>query len=137
MARVADDDHLKPLAAVSLSFEMNLRDQGTRRIDDSKSSLSCLFDHSRRNTVGAEDRYCALGKPLEGLHKDSAFFDQFLNDVTVVNDFMKDENRRTMDLQGPLHDFNRPNDPRAKTTRLGKNHLHRFHLSRSAEAPLP
>jgi hypothetical protein len=74
--------------------------------------------------MGAENRHGARRHILQGLDEARALRLERFDDMTIVNDLVAHVDRGAMLGQRPFHDVDRPNDPSAKSPRLGKNDLH-------------
>ena len=72
----------------------------------------------------AEDRHRTAGNFAEFIHKHHAALAQFGHDMAVVNNFVEDKNRRAVQLQSAIGNFNRTDHPSTKTAWLRQQHLH-------------
>ncbi len=71
----------------------------------------------------AENGTSAVGHFVQFLDENGAEFAEFLNYVFVVNDFLADVDRATVEIQGDFDDIDSPDHAGAEPTRLEKVNL--------------
>ena len=77
--------------------------------------------------MSAEDQSCAGGNFINGLNEMHAASDEVPNDVPIMDDLMKNIERRTMFLKGSLHCSQSHFNTSAEPPRLGKNNFFDFY----------
>src|SRR5260370_7841124 len=102
---------------------MNLGDQRTSGVDHIQTALSSLAAHLGRDTVRAEDGTRTRRHLVQLFDKHGAGGAQFLNDVLVVDNFLADVNRRTIEVQSNLDHIDSPDDTGPKATGLAQTAL--------------
>src|SRR5690606_3594333 len=118
MPGMADHDDLAPALGGPGNFDMHFGDQRTGGVEDAQSSPLRLAPHPLRDTMGAE-HYGRSGRHfIELFHEYGALAPQIVDHILVVNDFMAHIDRRPMQRERPLDDFDRTVDARAESSGL-------------------
>src|SRR5689334_24940036 len=102
MVLVADENDCVVLACKLNCFEVNLCNEGTRRVDHVKVPVLGLLPDCRRNAVCAENHPSALRYFVKFFDEDSAGCPEFFDDVPVVDNFFADIDRSTEQVQCDL-----------------------------------
>lgn len=121
---VTDNDDVISLVTVTLRLQMNLGYQGASRVDNPKARSLRMFDDGGRNAVGAEYGYRSRWNDIKPFDKDCAALLKTLDHVPVVDDFVKNVNRRTMDLESEFNNIDRAYHAGTKTAWLGEDRFH-------------
>src|SRR5262249_39143349 len=82
-----------------------------------------LLPDGWRNAVRAEDQFCSGGNFVDGLNEAHAALGKIPYHVNIVNDFVKDIDRRTMAFKRPFDSFDRHLYARTKAARCGEYHV--------------
>ena len=99
-------------------FNVNLGYQGTGRVDHFQVARLADFAHRGRHTVGRENYARAFGHFFDFVDEDGALLRQFIDHVTVVNNFAADINRGAKGLQRDFDNIDGAHHARAETARL-------------------
>ena len=110
-------------------FPMHFLHQWARRVNNNCEVFGArLLPDGRRNTVGAKNQFCAGRHFVEGLDEAHTAAGKILYDIEVVNDFVKDIDRRAVPFESPFNSFDRHLDARAKSARSGEYHSFNRHV---------
>ena len=127
VALVANHDEFVALFMQFGHLHVHLGDQRAGGIEDLKTPRFGFVLDRLAHPMGAEHQRGAGGHVVQVFDKDGAFVLEVIHHKSVMNDFMAHVNRPAKFGERPLHDFNRPVDPCAKTTRLRQNNVHFCH----------
>src|SRR5687767_2129713 len=125
VAGVTNQNEIVSLCIVPIHLVMHFNDQGTGRIDDVEPAAVRLFPYRFGDAMGAEDDDRTLRDLVQFFDEDCALVAQRIDDVSAVDDFMADKDRRSVFLQRQIDDIDRPIDPGAKAAWIGEIDLHR------------
>ena len=85
--------------------------------------LSANLDDLRRDAVRAEDANRSVGYFFDTINKDHIALAEVINHIAIVNDFVKDIDRRREIIERAFDYINRPHHARAKSARLCQHSL--------------
>ena len=130
MLLVADQNNRIALGGELAHLAMHLFDQRAGRVDDNPDSAGGgLLPHRRGDPVRAEDHLRPDRNMIDGLDENDAATRELLDDVALVDDFVKNIKRRAVFLKRPLHRLHRHLHPRAKAARLGNDDFFYCHAN--------
>lgn len=117
MLAVANQHDGKTFAGVTDDLQMNLRNQGTSRINNAQSAMPRLLTNLRRYAVGTEDHHTLRGDIGQAIDENRPLSGEPVNNLTVVNDLLADKDRRPQFLQGQSYNVDGAHNSRTKTSR--------------------
>src|SRR5215472_14228108 len=119
MPGMAYQDDLAALVRIALTLDVYLGNERAGGVDDREPPVSRTFLDHFGDPVGAEYRDAALRDLVDLVDKMRALGAQPLDDVTIVNDFVTDEDRRAIFFESALDDLDRALDAGAEASWLG------------------
>ena len=103
---------------------MHFGHQRTGGVEHAQAARFGIAAHGLRHAMRAENQRCAGRHLVEVFDKHRAFFAQIIDHKFIVNDFMPHINRRAMQCDGALNDFDGAINTGTETTGIGEENLH-------------
>ena len=130
MAGVADQHDLAAAPVVNLGLAMHLGHQRAGRVDREQIAPRRLLGDRARHAVRGEDhRRVVIGNLAEFLDEDRALGAQALDHIAVVHDLVAHIDRRPVNRERPLHQFDGAHDAGAEAARRAEQHLEDWALA--------
>ena len=123
MALVADHHDVEAFLAHLRDFDMHFGDERTGGVVHAQATRLGFRADRLRNAVRAENDRVAGRHFLELLDEDRALLAQILDDIGVVDDFVAHVDRRAVQLDRALDDFDGPIDAGTEPARLRQQDL--------------
>ena len=102
---------------------MHFGDERAGSVYDAQVFVFGQLHDCRRNPVRAEDADRAVGHFFETIDKDNVALAEIIDHIAVVNDFMKDVNRRWEEIERAFDNVNGANHASAKSARLCQHYF--------------
>ncbi len=119
VAGMADQHDLTPLGGVAPALVMHLGDQRAGGVDHRQAALGGQLLDTLGHAMGAEHGHRAGRHLVQLVDEHRAAGAQILDHMPVMHDLVTDIDRRTVFLQGPFDDLDRPLDTGAETREAG------------------
>jgi hypothetical protein len=108
-------------------FEMNFGNERAGRVYHAQAfALRKVYD-LRRHAVRAKDAHSAVGHIFELFDEDHVALAEIIDHVTVMDDLVKDVNRRREIIESAFNYVNGSHNARAKTARLSEHYFSNRH----------
>ena len=124
VTRVADEDHVAPVARVALHLHVHLGDQRAGGVEYGQPAYARLLHHRSGHPVRGEDDRGPLRHLAQLLDENRPETAQAIHHVAVVDDLVTHVDRRAEQLERTLDDVDGPIDTGAEDAWVGEQNLH-------------
>src|SRR5262245_3977306 len=129
MAGMADQNEIISLRIVAVDLVMDFDDQRTGGIDHMQPPTICFVPHRFGNPMSTEDHDRSFRHFSQLLHKYGALGAEGVYDMSAMDDFMSNVDRRPILFEREINDIDSPVDSGAKSSWVGEIDLHNRPLS--------